>query len=265
MKIGRKLTLYWDACIFLHWLSDPVKDKSVVDGIEDVVKMSERGDATIFTSVITRIEVLRGKMADDVADKFTALFPRAVEWVNVDPRIAQMAHDIRDFYHAPDKRDMGLPDCIHLATAIIWEADEMHTLDGSSHKLRRHDLIPLSGNVLGGRYKLKIIKPVRVLPLLFQKPDEPKIEPIDETTAKAGEETTGSNEMSREETDTPPVPGVVEDTTLGGDASEAGGSGDATTDIKAESKTEVTEKEVRSPVEPTAPPAPTPTPKKKQE
>jgi len=30
-----------------------VKDKAVIDAIEDIVKMSERGDATIFTSVIT--------------------------------------------------------------------------------------------------------------------------------------------------------------------------------------------------------------------
>jgi hypothetical protein len=163
MKIGRGVTFYWDTCIFLHWLSDPVKDKGVVDGIEDIVKMSERGDATIFTSVITRIEVLRAKMTDDAAMQFLKLFPRAVEWVNVDPRVAQLAHDIRNHYSEPDKRDMATTDAIHLATAIIFEADELNTLDGSGKK-RRLDLIPLSENVMSGRYKILIRKPVRILP-----------------------------------------------------------------------------------------------------
>jgi predicted nucleic acid-binding protein len=161
MKIGRGLSFYWDTCIFLHWLSDPVKDRAVVDGIEDIVKMSERGDATIFTSTITRIEVLRSRLSDDAAEAFVKLFPRAVEWVNVDPRIAALAHDIRNFYSEPGKREMGTPDCIHLATAIIYEADEMNTLDGSGKK-RRHDLIPLSGDVMGGKYKIVIRKPVRM-------------------------------------------------------------------------------------------------------
>jgi predicted nucleic acid-binding protein len=160
MKIGRRgISYYWDTCIFLHWLSDPQKDQGVVDGIEDIVKLSERGDATIFTSVITRIEVMKSKMTIDAIEKFNLLFPTAVEWVNVDPGISLMAHDIRDFYHEPTVRDMGLADCIHLATAIVYNADEMHTLDGSGDRKRRHDLIPLSGKVMGGRYSLNIRKP----------------------------------------------------------------------------------------------------------
>lgn len=174
MKIGRGRTFYWDTCIFLHWLSDPVKDQQVVDGIEDIVQMSERGDATIFTSTITRIEVLRSKLSADAAEKFVKLFPRAVEWVNVDPRVAQLAHDIRNFYSEPGKRDMGTPDCIHLATAIIYAADEFNTLDGSGKK-RRHDLIPLSENIMGGKHKLPIRKPVRIPPAPAPKTPAPPL------------------------------------------------------------------------------------------
>lgn len=167
MRIGRVPSFYWDACIFLHWLSDPQKDQAVVDGIEDIVAMSERREVTIFTSTITRIEVLRSKLDDDTAGKFVSLFPRAVEWVNVDPGIAAIAHDIRNFYHVPEMADMGTPDCIHLATAIVWEAAEMHTLDGSSKRQRRHGLLPLSGKVMGGKYPLIIKKPQRAPPPLF--------------------------------------------------------------------------------------------------
>lgn len=182
MKIGRGRTFYWDTCIFLHWLSDPVKDRDVVDGIEDVIAMTERGNAVIFTSTITRIEVLRAKLTDDAAEKFVKLFPRPVEWVNVDPRVAQLAHDIRSFYSVPDMKDMSVPDCIHLATAIIYEADEMHTLDGSG-KQRRHDLIPLSGNVMNGKYKLPIVKPRRVPP---PPPVEPPPPPLFQLLEKEG-------------------------------------------------------------------------------
>lgn len=164
MKIGRGRTHYWDTCVFLHWLSDPVKDKNVIDAIEDIVRASERGDATIFTSTITCIEVLRGHLSVDAAEKFVALFPRAVEWVNVTPTIAQIAHDIRDYYHSrlPQKK-LKTPDCIHLATAIANSADEMNTLD-------KPDMLSLNENVLGGKYKLKIIRPVLILPPLLQPP-----------------------------------------------------------------------------------------------
>jgi predicted nucleic acid-binding protein len=171
MKSGRRGTIfYWDTWVFLHWMVDPVKDKSVVDGIEDIVKMSERGDATIFTSTITRVEVLRSHMTSAAADAFIGLFPRAVEWVNVDPRIAELAHDIRSFYSEPGKREMGTVDCIHLATAIIYEANEMNTGDGDG-KRKRHTLIPLSGNVMDGKYKIVIRKPVRM-------PVPPSIQPL---------------------------------------------------------------------------------------
>jgi predicted nucleic acid-binding protein len=165
MKIGRSVSYYWDACIFLHWLSDPQKDQAVVDGIEDIVVSAERGTATIFTSTITRIEVLRARLDQHAADKFAELFPRAVEWASVDPGVAQLAHDIRNFYHAPNHKDMSTPDCIHLATAIIYEASEMHTLDGSGRHTR-HGLVPLSGKVMGGRYPIVIKKPLRVPPPL---------------------------------------------------------------------------------------------------
>jgi predicted nucleic acid-binding protein len=177
-RTGRRgIAYYWDTCIFLHWLSDPQKDQAVVDGIEEIVKLSERGDAIIFTSVITRIEVMNSKLDRDGKDKFNLLFPSAVEWVNVDPGISLLAHDIRDFYHDPAKRDMGIPDSIHLATAILSQADEMHTLDGSGEKKRRHGLIPLSGKVMGGKYTISIrkpVKPVTPLPPLFvyPKPNE---------------------------------------------------------------------------------------------
>lgn len=161
MKIGRGRVYYWDTSVFLHWLSDPVKEKNVIDAIEQIVQASERNEAVIITSTITRIEVLRHKMDTATAEKFDALFPHAVEWVSVTPPIARIAHEIRNYYHSqnPPKK-IKTPDCIHLASAIGTPADEMHALD-------EDDLLVLTENVLGGKYKLKIIKPTIVLPPLL--------------------------------------------------------------------------------------------------
>ena len=162
MKSGRYWH-YWDSCIFLHWLSDPDKDAAVVDGIEDIVMSVERGEAGVMTSVVTRIEILRSRLDKKQATTLFKLFVRpGIQQINVDPRVAQLAHDIRDFYASSSPPvSIRTPDCIHLASAIIYEADEMNTLDGAGKRRRPHDLISLSENVMGGKYKLPIRKPLR--------------------------------------------------------------------------------------------------------
>jgi len=229
MKIGRGRAFYWDACIFFHWLKDPVKDQAVIDGIEDIVAMSERGHATIFTSIITRIEVLRGKLTDDAADRFARISYRDVVWINVDPRVAQLAHDIRNHYHKPEAKDMWTPDAIHLATAIIFEADEMNTLDGSSAKKRPHDLLPLNGNVMSGRFKLLIRKPERIPPpldptkpllQLFADAEQELTPPGDKQTATAGDDD-GSGIDAPFDDEPEPVPIVTASGPIVADASDA--------------------------------------------
>lgn len=161
MKSGRYWH-YWDSCIFMHWFSDPKKDAAVVDGIEEIVRQVERGEAGVMTSVITRIEVLNCKMEKEYVERFFKLFSRpSMQQVNVDPRVAQLAHDIRDHYASLAKPvKLWTPDCIHLATAIIYEADEMNTLDGAGKRRRPSDLVSLSGSVMG-QHKLTIRKPLR--------------------------------------------------------------------------------------------------------
>ena len=152
MKSGRYLH-YFDTCIFLHWLSDPQKDAVVVDGIEDIVRDAERQQSIIIvTSVITRIEVLNARLARDASERFNRMFGQfTVQTVNVDPRIAQLAHDIRDYYMSQTPVvKLATPDCIHLATAIHFECDEMNTLDGGGMRKRPGDLLTLSENVMGG-------------------------------------------------------------------------------------------------------------------
>jgi hypothetical protein len=77
-----------------------------------------------------------------------------------DDPVMQLAGELCEYYDKQKLIDKGpplcLPDAIHLATAIIYEAKAFHTFDqkGSS---RCRGLIPLSGNVAG--HKLVVCKP----------------------------------------------------------------------------------------------------------
>ena len=174
MRNGKYLH-YFDTCIFLHWLVDQPKDAAVIDGIEEIILTAEkRKSITIVTSTITRIEVLKSKMGTAAADMFSRMLGQfVVQSANVDPLVADVAHEIRDYYHSLNPPlKLKTPDCIHLATAIVYECDEMNTLDGSGIHQRPHELIALSGKIAGGKYSLEIKKPVRS-PGLLQFPPSP--------------------------------------------------------------------------------------------
>ncbi|HEX8165602.1 MAG TPA: PIN domain-containing protein [Beijerinckiaceae bacterium] len=85
---------------------------------------------------------------------------KRINRIGMDGKVASLAHDIRDHYMARAAefggKTLSTPDAIHLATAILYRADEFHTFDndGSAKSL---GLIPLSGNV--GGHRLTICKP----------------------------------------------------------------------------------------------------------
>ena len=78
----------------------------------------------------------------------------------MDVKIAQVAHDLRNYYSANrDKfggKILSTADAIHLATAIIYRVTEFHTFDQDGDA-KHLGLLPLSGDVAGNR--LIICKP----------------------------------------------------------------------------------------------------------
>jgi hypothetical protein len=62
-----------------------------------------------------------------------------------------------------EQHKIKTPEAIHLATAIIFDVDEMHTMDGWHEDGKRDGLLALNGNVAG--YSLFITEPYpRVTP-----------------------------------------------------------------------------------------------------
>ena len=154
---SNKYKIYWDTNIFLAWLKGESQEPAVMDGIIEVVQNIRLNKIILMTSVTTRTEVLDATLSEEAQKKFSKLFDRRnVQMINLDHRIADKSHFIRNFYHEKGIK-LSTMDCQHLATAIIYRADEFQTLDGSGKRKRPNDLIPLSGNVAG--YKLNIRTP----------------------------------------------------------------------------------------------------------
>lgn len=154
---ANKRKVYWDACVFLAWLYDEPNDVGVIEGMEDIVNQVDSGKITLITSIVTRTEILESRMTPEVKKKFDAFFQRKnVVMINLDHRIGDLSHEIRAFYDAQGVV-LGSNDCHHLATAIIHDAGEFQTLDGSGKK-KKGKLIPLSGMV-ADKYPLKICAP----------------------------------------------------------------------------------------------------------
>jgi hypothetical protein len=89
--------------------------------------------------------------------------------IDISKPILNLAREIKDYYYEEGDTETGKPyrmmstgDAIHLATAIVWEADEFHTRDGR----RKGGNVPLiglpdasPGGTLAGRWALKIVCP----------------------------------------------------------------------------------------------------------
>lgn len=116
-----------------------------------------------MTSVLTITEITVAKIpagTDTLLD--TTLQRPNFTKVSVDIKIARMARDLRNHYlNRPEQykgKTLSVPDSIHLATAIVYRANEFHTFDEKDgNRDKTLGLIPLSGDVAG--HNLIIRKP----------------------------------------------------------------------------------------------------------
>jgi predicted nucleic acid-binding protein len=164
-RAGKK-TYYWDSSAFIAWVDGGKgHPKEVIEGLDAIAKEINENRAVLTTSVMTDAELLQGKLIPEQATKFQNLFKRRnVTAINVDSRIAKKASEIRNYYNER-KMKLSTPDSIHLATAIIYEVDEFHTLDGDGPRQRTNDLLRLNGNVAG--HSLHIRVPIAAQSSLF--------------------------------------------------------------------------------------------------
>lgn len=170
--MSKKLTYYWDACIFYEWLGKETIKPNKKSGIQQILNENKKQENLIITSVITHLEVLPSKLddkgANDESDYLALFDAEHFSEIEMSTNIVLLAREIRDFYYIPPNENgqnskmMDLGDAIHLATAVIYKADEFHTRDEDSKgsKVSLLGLYEKSGNPqLCGRYDLVVKSP----------------------------------------------------------------------------------------------------------
>ena len=134
--------VYWDACVWLGLINgEPNKLRAV----EYVYNSARSGTYEIWTSTMSYVEVFRIKAEEgkpkpynaSVLDKIEEMFEQDfVKLVPVDVEVAKLARRLLREHDKLKKR----PDAIHLASAIRWSVEELHTYDGN-------DLLHLDGKL----------------------------------------------------------------------------------------------------------------------
>lgn len=154
---GEEPTIYWDACVLLAWLNEEDRPAGEMEGVHGWAKEVYAGDAQLLTSTLVRTEVLDPVSDEDAREAFEGFLDRPnVTEIDVHPPISREAQRIRAYYGSESRPTVCTPDAIHLASAIVYEADEFHTFDRNDTDKCR-GLLPLSGNVAG--VNLTICKP----------------------------------------------------------------------------------------------------------
>lgn len=154
-KAGKK-TYYWDTCCFIAWLTGEGHPKEVLDGLDEIAREVTENRAMLCTSVMTNTEILDGQLTAEQSEKFQNIFKRRnVTQITLDQRISRKASEIRNYYNQKGIK-VKTPDATHLASAIIYQADEFHTLDGSGERKRPSSLLSLNGDVAGSPLHIRV-------------------------------------------------------------------------------------------------------------
>jgi hypothetical protein len=128
-------------------LGEQSHGKAHVDSMLQIAKDNFENKNEIITSVITLTEVLASKLTFDQEDKFFQTFKYTNHTLyDVDYAIAKKARELRQasLVH-PSAKILSTPDSIHIATAIIYQADEMNTFDDGKKDKKTIGLLELTG------------------------------------------------------------------------------------------------------------------------
>ena len=161
---GSKSLFYVDTCIFLAHLKDETRqDPRDMLGVAELMAKVAAREIDVVTSIITLSEILECRVPPNKREDFKSLMGRKnCHFVDVLYPIAELTHDIRDYYRKQQDKDglstVETPDAIHLATAIYHKCDKFYTFDEKDdHKKKKRAILPLNGNVAG--HSLIIEKP----------------------------------------------------------------------------------------------------------
>lgn len=156
----------WDTSVLIAWFCEepgaPLDDIGLV--VDEIDK--EKSPAVLIISVVTFTEILETKHTAEQLDKLSQFLRRSnVLKAETTFKVAKKAGEIRDAALAQGRK-IKTPDAQILATAILYNADVLHTLDDQ--------LLNLNGRPLVDGLKI-------TLPQLLDGGKSLPFQPMDET------------------------------------------------------------------------------------
>ena len=145
--------VYWDACT---WIALIQREKIAIGGADRdtlcraVIAEAKKDKIEILTSTLSLVEVCKSpEIRTTKEDQIAAFFENDyILLMNLDRLVGEQARQLMTVGHAGLKP----PDAVHIASAILGQASELHTFDDK--------LLKLDGEVIrldGG--KLRICTP----------------------------------------------------------------------------------------------------------
>ena len=149
---------YWDACAWIALINE---EPGRYDNCQWIIDEASRGNIQIFTSSLSLVEVLKTKCSGEykeIEEQREKAFEDFLEQdfvyeVFLDNEIGKLARSLIRKYDKLKKPNDG----IHLATAVHYDVDELHTYDWD-------DLIPLDGSVFRKDRSLLKIREIPPIP-----------------------------------------------------------------------------------------------------
>jgi predicted nucleic acid-binding protein len=141
----RARRVYWDACAWLGLLNG---EANKLSALSHVWNKATRGELEIWTSAFCIAEVYKKRCGENLialdrsleAEIDNMFNQEFVKIVQLDSEVARLARSLL-FQHQRLKKPS---DAVHLATAVHWNLEQLHTYDGS-------DLIGLSQQTADGK------------------------------------------------------------------------------------------------------------------
>ena len=128
--MAKRASYYWDASVFLAWIKDEKRGT-----VEDAGLNAAAGDITakrvvLVSSVVILCEVLAGELDEEKTAMLNQLFLRPnIVLYEVTRDVAARAGKIREACRQARLKCPPTPDAIHLATAALVGASEIHSFD----------------------------------------------------------------------------------------------------------------------------------------